>query len=116
MVLFLITRISKRSMQVLRDDLYKPWFKGEEEWGVEIISGEFAGVIVKINSLNLSEKENGGVDIDLDIIKHSEETENIDTQTPLFNNTLEIIINDILKEAIEIYEQARVNDSEESDS
>ena len=101
---------------MLRDELYKPWFGETEEWGVEIIDGEFTGVVVKFNNLNISESEKGGVDVDLDIINQPESIEKIDTQNPLFNHTIEIIINDILKEAIEIYEQTRTDDTEESGS
>ena len=35
---------------MLRNDTYKPWFEGEA-WGVEIIDGEYSGVIVQFKSL-----------------------------------------------------------------
>lgn len=102
---------------MLRNELYRPWFGEEkEDWGIEIIDGDYSGVVVKFNNLNLSESENGGVDVDLDIIKQPETIEKVDTQNPLFNHTIEIIINDILKEAIEIYEQTRTDDTEKSGS
>ena len=101
---------------MLRNDLYIPWFGETEEWGVEIVDGEFAGVVVKFNNLNISKSDKGGVDVDLDIIKQPEDRKEVDTENPLFNHTIELIINDILKEAIEIYEQTRTDNTEEPSS
>ncbi len=97
---------------MLRNDTYKPWFEGEA-WGVEIIDGEYSGVIVQFKSLEFSEKNDGTVDLDFHIINQPQGAE-IDTKSDMFNNTIEIIINDILKEAISFYEQTRNNDTSES--
>ena len=96
---------------MLRNDTYKPWFEGEA-WGVEIIDGEYSGVIVQFKSLEFSAKDDGTVDLDFHIISQPQGAE-IDTKSDMFNNTIEIIINDILKEAISLYEQTRNNDTPE---
>jgi hypothetical protein len=98
---------------MLRNDTYKPWFEGED-WGVEIIDGEYSGVIVQFKSLEFSAKDDGTVDVDFHIINQPQGAE-IDTKSDMFNNTIEIIINDILKEAISLYEQTRNNDTPEPD-
>jgi hypothetical protein len=98
---------------MLRNDTYKPWFQGED-WGVEIIDGEYSGVVVQFKSLEFSEKDDGTVDVDFHIISQPQGAE-IDTKSDMFNNTIEIIINDILKEAIGLYEQTRNNDTPEPD-
>ncbi len=98
---------------MLRNDTYKPWFEGED-WGVEIIDGEYSGVIVQFKSLEFSAKDDGTVDVDFHIINQPLGAE-IDTKSDMFNNTIEIIINDILKEAISLYEQTRNNDTTEPD-
>jgi hypothetical protein len=100
-------------MSMLRNDTYKPWFEGED-WGVEIIDGEYSGVIVQFKSLEFSAKDDGTVDVDFHIINQPQGAE-IDTKSDMFNNTIEIIINDILKEAISLYEQTRNNDTPEPD-
>ena len=98
---------------MLRNDTYKPWFEGED-WGIEIIDGEYSGVIVQFKSLEFSAKDDGTVDVDFHIINQPQGAE-IDTKSDMFNNTIEIIINDILKEAISLYEQTRNNDTPEPD-
>jgi hypothetical protein len=100
-------------MSMLRNDTYKPWFEGED-WGVEIIDGEYSGVVVQFKSLEFSDKDDGTVDVDFHIISQPQSAE-IDTKSDMFNNTIEIIINDILKEAIGLYEQTRNNDTPEPD-
>ena len=100
-------------MQVLRNDLYKPWFTGNEDWGVEIIDGEFSGLVVQIESLEFSKKDDGTVDLNFHVI-NKDNFPNLDTTGDLFNKTIELIINDVLKEAIDHYEQTRSNDSQES--
>lgn len=100
-------------MQVLRNDLYKPWFAGDKDWGFEIIDGEYSGVVVQIESIDFSSKNDGTVDLDFHVI-NKEQFPDLDTGSDLFNKNVELIINDILKEAIDHYEQTRNNDPQES--
>lgn len=100
-------------MQVLRNDLYKPWFAGEKDWGFEILDGEYSGVVVQIESIDFSSKNDGTVDLDFHVI-NKEQFPDLDTGSDLFNKNVELIINDILKEAIDHYEQTRNNDPQES--
>lgn len=100
-------------MQVLRNDLYKPWFAGDKDWGFEILDGEFSGVVVQIESIDFSSKNDGTVDLDFHVI-NKEQFPDLDTGSDLFNKNVELIINDILKEAIDHYEQTRNNDPQES--
>lgn len=98
---------------MLRNDLYKPWFVGEKDWGIEIIDGEFSGVVIQIESFEFSKNDSGGVDLDYHCIKQPEDFNEETLKGDLFKNTLEIIIEDILKEAINHYEQAGSNDTQE---
>jgi hypothetical protein len=100
-------------MQVLRNNLFKPWFTGSEDWGVEIIDGEYSGVIVQIESLNFSERNDGSVNLDFHIV-NKDNYPDLETNSELFNSTIELIINDILREAIDHTNQTRSNDSTES--
>lgn len=101
-------------MQVLRNDLYRPWFVGEEDWGFEIVDGEFSGIVVQIESVEFSKETAGGVDLNFHVIKQPEDDREIDVKGDMFTRTVELIINDILREAIENYEQTGANNSSES--
>lgn len=97
---------------MLRNDTYKPWFVNED-WGFEIIDGEYSGVTVQIKSVEFSKANDGTADLDFHVINQPEGIV-VDTKSDIFNNTVEIIINDILKEAISIYEQTGSDDTTES--
>lgn len=101
-------------MQMLRNDLYQPWFVGDNDWGFQIMDGEYSGVVVQVESIEFSKKDDGTVDLDFHVIKQPESLQELDIKSDLFTQTVELIINDILKEAIDHYEQARDNDSQES--
>ena len=98
---------------MLRNDLYKPWFVGDKDWGIEIIDGEFSGVVLQIESIEFAENEPGGVDLNYHCIKQPEDFNEDTLKGDLFKNTLEIIIQDILKEAIDHHEQAGNYDPQE---
>lgn len=87
---------------MLRNDLYEPWFANEKDWGFHILSGEFGGTYVQIESIEFSDKQDGTVDLKFHVVKQPDDLRELDTQNPLFNSTVELIINDILKEAVEI--------------
>lgn len=99
---------------MLRNDLYQPWFVGDNDWGFQIMDGEYSGVVVQVESIEFSKKDDGTVDLDFHVIKQPESLQELDIKSDLFTQTVELIINDILKEAIDHYEQARDNDSQES--
>lgn len=99
---------------MLRNDLYEPWFANEKDWGFQIISGDFSGIFVQIESIEFSDKQDGTVDLQFHVIKQPEDLRELDTQDPLFNNTVELIINDILREAVEIARNEQSTGSHDS--
>lgn len=101
-------------MQVLRNNLFRPWFVGEKDWGFEIIDGEFSGVTVQIEKVEFSKSDDGRVDLEYHIINKPQEME-LTQDNKMFAAVVEIIINDILTEAVNSYEQTRSNDSTKSD-
>lgn len=94
---------------MLKNDLYRPWAAGESEWGIEIIDGEFSGTVIQIEEVNFNEDDT--LKVDYHVIKGDKEKL---SSNSMFIGTFELIINDILKEAIENYEQNRDNDPKES--
>lgn len=101
---------------MLRNNLFQPWFVGESQWGFEIISGEFQGVSIQIESVNFSDVADNNVVLDYHVVHCPEIVERESLKGELFNHTVELIINDILTEAVSSLqndEQNRNNDSQE---
>lgn len=101
---------------MLRDDLYRPWFI-DEKWGVEILSGDFLGLVVEITKLEFSDKIDNSVDLEYNVIHKPEDLNEEAVKGPMFTNTMELVVNDILREAVEIAkneQSTRNNDSQES--
>lgn len=97
---------------MLRNDLYRPWFEGENAWGIEIISGEFKDVVIQIEKMEFSDDPNN-VELLYNVINKPDIFEDELSKNPLFESQIELILNDILKEAIEIHldEQNRNNNT-----
>lgn len=90
---------------MLRNDLYKSWALENDKWGFEIISGDFLGVIVEIQDIKFTEEGSSQVDVDYHVINKPETLTQEDVSGELFTNTFQLIINDILTEAIQGYER-----------
>lgn len=113
---------------MFREDLYRPWFakldtsnsKAEDDWGFEIISGDYSGTVVQIQKVNFPDDEVSSLAIDYHIIKKPENLFDQDLKDELFASVFETIINDILTEAIQNYkdpnEQNRNDNIKESNS
>ena len=86
---------------MLRGDLYQPWFV-EDKWGFEIISGDFLGVVVEIEKMDFDDKINEVV-VDYHVISKPEPLTQEELKGQLFEQLYQNIINDILREAIEIH-------------
>ena len=86
---------------MLRGDLYQPWFV-EDKWGFEITSGDFLGVVVEIEKMDFDDKINEVV-VDYHVISKPESLTQEELKGQLFEQLYQNIINDILREAIEIH-------------
>lgn len=87
---------------MLRGDLYQPWFVKDDKWGFEITSGDFLGVVVEIEKMDFNEKINEVV-VDYHVINRPESITEEEIKGEMFEKVYQVIINDILKEAIEIH-------------
>ena len=99
---------------MLRNDLFKPWFVGEKDWGFEIIDGEFRNVTVQIEKLDWPNEDSSELALDYHIVHKPELITDEDIKSDTFKAVVEVIINDILREAIDELKQAGNNDSKES--
>lgn len=91
---------------------YEPWSVQNEEvdlWGVVITDGTFAGTIISFNDVSLME-EDSGAQLDYTIYKIPEgfDSEKV-SENPEFNDCLQFIVEDILKKAIDNYENRESN-------
>ncbi len=102
-----------RSSIVLRNELYKPWFVGETDWGFEIVDGEFKDVCIQIEKIDMGEGDANDLKLDYHTIRKPELITDEDLKGQKFQSTIELIINDILKEAIYHYEQTRDDNTSE---
>ena len=88
---------------MLRKQLYNPWFADESHWGIEIIEGDYQGVVISIESMKLAQDDdpNGNFMIDYTIIKTPDFLSGEDLKTEVFKAVLTTIIEDIVREALE---------------
>ena len=101
---------------MLRNELYKPWFVGEADWGFESTDGEFKDVCIQIEKLDIGDGEASNLKLDYHTIRKPELITDEDLKGQKFQSTIELIINDILREAINHYEQTRNDDPSESNT
>ena len=100
---------------MLRNDLFKPWFVGND-WGFEIIDGEFNGVTVQIAKLDWPDEGSNELALDYHVVHKPELVTDEDIKSDTFKAVVEVIINDILREAINELKQAGNNGSTEPDT
>lgn len=101
---------------MLRNDLYKPWFAGESDWGFEIIDGEFSGVVVQIEKVEFVETEDGNIQAEYHVVSKPETISDEYVAGDLFKAVFQNIVVDIITEAVTNYEQNRNDNTEESSS
>lgn len=102
---------------MLRNELYKPWFK-DNDWGFEVIDGEYNGVVVQVTDLQFKEEtseDNSNLSVEYHVINKPEIISEESVKSDLFNALFQTIITDLVSEAIENYANNRDDDSKESD-
>ena len=104
-------------MNMLRDDLYKPWFADQDRWGFEVLSGDYQGVIIQLESLKFEEvNKKSAIGINYHVIHKPQIIPEQDMKSNNFQSLIDTVVNDILNEAMENYEQHRINDIKQPDS
>ena len=104
-------------MPMLRNSLYAPWFGKENEWGFHLIDGKFNDVVVQIQDMKMEEKDDGNLSLEYHVISKPEGIADEDIKSEEFKGIFQLVVNDIVKEAIEFYEQKddRSNNPQELD-
>ena len=83
-------------------------------WGFELISGDFKDVVVQIENFEIKETEEGNATLDYHIINKPEIITQEEISSDNFKLLVETVINDILTEAVKIYENSRNDNPSES--
>ena len=111
---------------MLRNKIYKPWFIDEDKWGFEIIHGHpFKNVVVQLkyvqsDDLNLNEhdivdSDKTSLGVEYYIISKPDHVTDEQLKSHEFRTTFDMIVNDILKEALQV-DDDRNNNTQESSS
>jgi len=98
---------------MLRNDLYKPWFADKNQWGFEILSGDYQGLVVQLENIDMIEEAKKGIGVNYHIIHKPDIVSKDMMKSEILNQTFDLIINDILTEAMQI-DVNRNNNTEES--
>ena len=100
---------------MLRNDLYRPWFADDKQWGFEILSGDFQGLVVQLENIDMIEQSKNNIGVNYHIIHKPDIVSKDMMKSEILNQTFDLIINDILMEAIEI-DNNRDNNIKESNT
>lgn len=95
--------------------MFRPWSVPEKDtWGIEITQGVFEGTVIQITEVRLIDNSSGNVEMDYHRIHTPAHLSETDFQGDNFSNVMSDIINQILLEAVQEYEQNRNNDTQKS--
>jgi len=90
---------------------YKPWSKGEA-WGFEFTNGKFEGTIISINNVELKDDDYCAMDFNFYEKTYGLTEDSFSSEE--FNNSMSDVLNDILKKAVDEYEDRNSNTTESS--
>jgi hypothetical protein len=93
---------------------YEPWAitdKDKELWGIRILEGEFGGLSMSFNDIDMSDKT-PDLALDYTVIQFPDGKEQKDIESPAFDDVLKGIVLDILEKAIEYNENRNSNSPE----
>ena len=93
---------------------YEPWViraDGKEVWGVKILDGKFENTTFSINELDDNDT-NQSLELDYTVLSAPEGMVVEDVAGEEFNDVISFIIKDILKKALDEYENRKSNSPE----
>lgn len=85
---------------------YRPWAVNKDDWGVEITEGAYSGTVIKIEKVEFADEESGELLVDYHLIHRSDTLTEEDYAKGDFKDTLQLIISDILSEAIRVHKDS----------
>lgn len=95
---------------------YSPWSIENESlsaWGFVIKEGRYKETVISINEVKLLENDENGVNLDYTVYKKPDDLSDINiSEEEDFKEVLQYIIQDIIKRAIDEYENRNNNPTE----
>ena len=92
---------------------YEPWSVKNDKmdaWGIKITEGKFKDAVISFTSIDL--KEDKDLEVDFHIVNSPSEDKDYTSEE--FNQVLEAIINDIIRKAMDEFDQNRNSNSTKS--
>ena len=92
---------------------YEPWgLKSEEKelWGVRILEGKFENTVLSFNDIQLENKGDSNLMLDYSVVQTPENMmEKYMSEDPEFQSIMSEILEDVLRKAINEYENRESN-------
>ena len=94
---------------------FEPWKVNEDTniWGVKILDGNFEGAMIAFNEFD-SEDDSNNFKLDYTIVKEADGKTMSEMNGPAFDEMLNYVVNEILRRAIDEYENRNSNSTESS--
>jgi len=94
---------------------FEPWKVNEDTniWGVKILDGDFEGAMIAFNEFD-SEDDSTNFKLDYTIVKEADGKTMSEMNGPAFDEMLNYVVNEILRRAIDEYENRNSNSTESS--
>ena len=87
-------------------EYYLPWAV-DGKWGIEIVEGAFTGSVIQIENIEFKEDNLEELFVDYHMINMAEGLLESDYKDSEFLDMMQLIISDIIAEAIRIHEEDR---------
>jgi len=92
---------------------YEPWHLNEKAWGIKFTGGKFKDTIISIDTLDFEPDHEGMMTLDFHFINKTSGLPEREFNSIEFNSLMEKILNDILKRAIDEFDNNRESDTSE---
>ena len=83
-------------------EMYRPWSLDTGEWGLEILQGPYKDLVIQIEKIDFAQEE-ASLQLEFHAISMPETLVKEDLDKADFNDTMQLIISNILSEAIANY-------------
>lgn len=96
---------------------YEPWSINKEDkqlWGIKIVDGTYADTVLSINDIKFADEKSGDVELDYDYIVKTKGLSEEDYKTDEFDRIMSYILEDILRKAMDDFNENRNSNTSES--
>jgi|688.fasta_scaffold1054659_2 hypothetical protein len=95
---------------------YEPWHLNEKAWGIKVTGGKFKDTVISIDTVEFEPDSDGMMTLDFHFINKTSGLPEREFNSIEFNSLMEKILNDIIKRAVDEFDQDRDDNLSESNS